>query len=1236
MISFACPACQKKLSVKPELAGKKGKCPQCRNAIVVPGATAVVHARQGRDTQTSQPEAGPASHSAFDQTLDLQASDTSHEGRSFSSPARVTPAAPAPPDPALAVTVASALGQLGVYKLLKVLGQGGMGKVYQAQHTMLEKLVALKVLAAGKLDDSAAVARFEREMKAVGRLDHPHIVRALDAGSVDGTYFLVMEYVEGRDLSDVVKTLGPLPIADACELVRQAAIGLQEAHEHGMVHRDIKPSNLMLTKSQRKRTPPVLKVLDLGLALLTEAHTPDGHGLTSTGQVMGTIDYMAPEQGGDSHQVDIRADIYSLGATLFKLLAAKAPYEGGKYDTPVKKLMALAMTPTPDIREQRPDLPEGLVQIVFGMLAKNPDERFSTPDQVAEALAPYCGGCNLQVLLKKSLGEPVTEEDLGQASGTGRATHEGSSTKMSSAGSYSAETALPAFDPLAAISNAAIESSQLGAAANWAPSKSNKDKKPAKGFRGGWSKLPPAARIAALAGGGAIALLLGIILLLPGKNGTVRIETNDPAIEVLVTENGATIRKADKEEIQLTPGDRTFTIKRGDLEFDTTNFMLKKGEVVTLKIELLPDKMQATLNGDPLGNVQRSAPPAAVVTDDIEPSPADWKSVFDGRTFAGWRGVAGDAIPPDWKVEEESIVAPGSKTTIATVDTYDSFELELDWKVAPGANGGVFYTWGGATKPSTTDGLLIASPEYQIVDNQGHPNGNRPETSAGSVFSLYAPSEDATKPAGEWNQARIVVCGAEVEHWLNGKRIVSYTLGSEDWKQRAAKQPQFANNPQYGAVGPGRIVLQSNTGQVWYRNIRLRLQAGSGRSPAESAGSNWHGWPADAPAPAIAPFDAGQAKKHQEEWAAHLGVPVEYTNSIGMKFVLIPPGEFAMGSTPEAMETILKIINNQQQWLEFSKSELPQHIVALTQPLYLGVHEVTQAEFERIMGQNPSHFAPQGAGHVAVVGLDTTNHPVEMVSWNDAAEFCAKLSVQEKRKPYYFRNGETVTTLDGNGYRLPSEAEWEFSCRGGTTTRYWIDDQDEALLLAGWTGASSGARTHPVGELKANPLGLFDVHGNVWEWVQDAWSPTFYEQFEKQPAIDPACGFSNRNSRVLRGGDWFFGGPFGHSSRRFAALPSIRFNRYGFRVALSVDAVKAASAPSLSEQWPSSLDSQARDCQASSEISCTIGRFGLAGIQSLGRGSSRKSIRVMVEVGYVTTDSGPTMTTLGRSKKRAS
>ncbi len=325
-----------------------------------------------------------------------------------------------------------------------------------------------------------------------------------------------------------------------------------------------------------------------------------------------------------------------------------------------------------------------------------------------------------------------------------------------------------------------------------------------------------------------------------------------------------------------------------------------------------------------------------------------------------------------------------------------------------------------------------------------------------------------------------------------------------------------------------------------------------------STGTPWYGWPFDAPKPAIAPFDAAQARKHQEQWAVYLKVPVEYTNSLGMKFHLIPPGEFMMGSTAGEIAAALGDAVDNQQWQGYINSEAPQHKVILTQPIYLGVNEVTQAEFEKVIGVNPSYFAPIGMGKEAVAGLETTDHPVDSVSWNDAAEFCAKLSQQEKLKPFYFRARETITPLDGTGYRLPSEAEWEFACRAGTATKYWIGDKDEDLGRAGWFGGNSGGRTHAAGELKANPFGLSDIHGNVYEWVQDGWDASYYGQFLEKPAINPNIPILAGSLCVIRGGFWFNSAPRSRSSVRVGRDPTLRHETIGFRVLLPVDAVRQA------------------------------------------------------------------------------
>ncbi|MDY0166282.1 MAG: serine/threonine-protein kinase [Thermoguttaceae bacterium] len=288
--------------------------------------------------------------------------------------------------------------ELGEYRLTEKLGEGGMGAVYKGMHTKLGREVAVKVLTTARLGNEKAIARFEREMLAVGRLDHPNIVRAYDAREIEGTRFLVMELVNGLDLTGVLRHAGPLPVADACEVIRQAALGLQCAHENQLVHRDIKPGNLMLT------TTGQVKILDLGLARF-EASRP-GEEMTSTGMALGTLDYMAPEQASDGHHIDIRADVYSLGCTLYKLLAGRAPFDQPRYAGVMDKVVAHAKHSPPAISRFRGDVPKEVAAILNRMMAKAPARRFQTPGEVADAVGPFCVGANLVGLLARAKKAP--------------------------------------------------------------------------------------------------------------------------------------------------------------------------------------------------------------------------------------------------------------------------------------------------------------------------------------------------------------------------------------------------------------------------------------------------------------------------------------------------------------------------------------------------------------------------------------------------------------------------------------------------------------------------------------------------------------------------------------------------------------------------------------------------------------------------------------------------------------
>ncbi len=270
---------------------------------------------------------------------------------------------------------------LGSYVLLERLGEGGMGEIFKARNWKLGRVVALKVIRRERLDNPDTVRRFEREVRAAAALDHPNIVRAFDADRIGGTHLLVMEYVAGAtDLAHLVRQKGPLAVPQACDYVRQAALGLQHAHERGLVHRDVKPSNLLLTADGT-----VVKVLDMGLARLNQSAADDKSStVTLEGTVMGTPDYMAPEQARESHAVDIRADLYSLGCTLYYLLTGRVPFPGGSFFQKVNRHQFEEPEP---VERLRPEVPAEVAAVVRKLMAKRPEERYQTPGELAAALA---------------------------------------------------------------------------------------------------------------------------------------------------------------------------------------------------------------------------------------------------------------------------------------------------------------------------------------------------------------------------------------------------------------------------------------------------------------------------------------------------------------------------------------------------------------------------------------------------------------------------------------------------------------------------------------------------------------------------------------------------------------------------------------------------------------------------------------------------------------------------------
>ncbi|MBI1246829.1 protein kinase [bacterium] len=410
---------------------------------------------------------------------------------------------------------------LGNYVVLDKLGQGGMGMVLKAEHRRMKRNVAIKVLSPSLTQTPELVQRFEREVEAAARLTHPNIVHALDADEVNQTHFLVMEYVPGSDLTSLVKQSGPLAIDRALECILQAAQGLEYAHQQGVVHRDIKPSNLLLDHEGH------VKILDMGLALLTGE---DATELTTTGAVMGTIDYMAPEQAEDTHTAGAPADIYSLGCTLNYLLLGRPVYEGA---TITNRLVAHRVKPIPSLRQQRHDVSPEVDALFARMIAKKPEDRFASMTEViAEIERILPNAASTHNTTEVNVSDSITQLDRHS-----EATHVD--------GEAPTVTGIPALDQTPDTETESLPADTLTSEVpSLMPQSREAQSPPRRPGRRGWM----------LAGFGGFVILAGIIITIVDKDGKeIRVEVPDDTKEIRVEQQGKPLATVTPKTISPKP-----------------------------------------------------------------------------------------------------------------------------------------------------------------------------------------------------------------------------------------------------------------------------------------------------------------------------------------------------------------------------------------------------------------------------------------------------------------------------------------------------------------------------------------------------------------------------------------------------------------------------------------------------------------------------------------------------------
>ncbi len=671
---------------------------------------------------------------------------------------------------------------LGNYTILDKIGQGGMGRVFKAWHRRMKRVVALKTLPPELTKDEKAIQRFRREVETAAQLSHRNIVTAFDADEVSGVHFLVMEYVEGANLSQLVKSHGPFSVYDGVRCILDAAHGLNFAHQQGIVHRDIKPANLLLDAKG------MVKVLDMGLARTQEFATANSSNspaeLTSEHTVVGTADYLAPEQAVYPKRADHRVDIYSLGVSLYYILTGKIPYPG---DSVFERLVAHRERPIPQLGGECHDVPLVVERIFQKMLAKSPDDRYLSMGELIRELED----CLRIISPSVSAGEPIR----------------------------------------------------------------------------------------------------------PGKS-------LDPAT----------------------------------------------------------------------ASVQQPA--------------------------------------------------------LSLAETMPLHRFRSSWRNA------LFFI--GATAVALT---LWMAWQYRGTGNQ--------------ISGKSNPTVKSTAPS-------------------------------------------------FASVFP------------------------------------------DAPKFVDPSFDVVEARHRQQAWSKYLRIQKETTSSSGIRLTLIPPGGFLMGSTDVEIRSLTEEANANRlpQWyVDLVPSEGPRHQAQVEFPFLMGVYEITREQFERGGKQRGEAAEVKAQSGNSFIDTDSHSTPADSITWYEAVQFCNRLSESEGFSPCYTIHGTNVSRLVGSGYRLPTESEWEYACRAGSTSRWCFGDEPSTLKEFGWYDVSGAKSATEVGKLQPNPWGVYDLYGNVWEWCEDAFDENAYRD-STRPLSDATKG------RVVRGGSFAWPADVCRSANRTYYVPSYGDgkNTHGLRV----------------------------------------------------------------------------------------
>jgi formylglycine-generating enzyme required for sulfatase activity/serine/threonine protein kinase len=996
------------------------------------------------------------------------------------------------------------------YEIRRELGRGGMGVVYLAHNQLMGRDEVLKVIGQKITERAEVLERFLREIRAVARLRHPNIVTAYHATRIGANLVFAMEYVEGLDLARMVKANGPLPVSHACYYVHQAAIGLQHAHEEGLIHRDIKPGNLMLAQRKDK---VAIKILDFGLAKASREGKIDNQ-LTSEGQTLGTPDYIAPEQITDATHADIRADIYSLGGTLYHLLCGRPPFQAGSLYDLYQAHMSRDADPPNFVR---PEVPVELGSLVAKMMAKDPARRFQTPGEVAQALIPFFRrGAVADFAAGAELSRvKFPRDESGDNAFGGRSPEQQPVQGYPSASMRSIER--PSQKPQAELEGRA------------APQKEEQPTQtaiPAATRRGRRRWVVPGI----IAGSMSCILALGLIIA--GVRHNRRLDT-----------------------LHGTTTDRLVASTDGWAGAHPGDVKVVRFSDVEVRFRWCPAG-SFTMGSDPSEPYRAPDEDQASVTlthgfwlQETEVTQALWKVVLSGITPAppserGWNAK------PDWNEKGTAADLPAYNVTHPQAVKFCELvsdrlrgtgqlpngmavvlPSEAQWEYAARA--------GTPTRFSFGDDEGLVGDHAWCVANSGdkpHPVAGREPNPwglhdmAGNVWEWCADHASATliggtdplvfsgvsdswiSRGGAWNDGpgncRPAFRGQRTPyrqpvHMGFRMAVVPASSLKPEPNTSAAADAGIARS-EAKKVGDLRAIQDGSSDSV--ASVPApRAPATAGSSPPRVSVAIVS--PPAAPATAVSPPPTVAAKS---AWGGtKAGEPriLRFADH-AIRLRWCPPGSFKMGS-PE-----------NEAGRDPDENQVD---VTLTRGYWMLETEVTQELWLAVMGTKLDWSATREA----------RNLPVYNVSYLDAERFCSGLTGRLHR----------ADALPSDwAFGLPTEAQWEYAARAGSTSRYFFGDDEGRLGEYAWYAGNCGTPLpHEVGSKRANRWDLRDMLGNVWEWCADGHGLL-------KTGVDPR-GSPSSPYRVLRGGSWLHEPGFCRSADRAKHEPDYRYIDVGFRVA---------------------------------------------------------------------------------------